>query len=1376
MLKRSSLLRVISPILTTLLAVGSSGLLAHAADGPRLATYDNAAGDTFFALSLTAGSDVPTASTNDIVVLLDTSASQTGIYRDDALTALTTMLSSLAGTDRVRLMACDLNAIPLTDGFVAPQGPAMQAALQKLRRRAPLGSTDMHGALTAAAASFDTNTNHGRSVVYIGDGISRGGLLKQARFGDLISKLTAARASVSSLAIGPQRDAHTLATIANHTGGVVYMDSDERTSQQAGMLMTRAVQATVLWPVATSLPATMREAYPQTMPPLRTDRDSIVIGVLSGRDAGEVRVQYAANGKAIEKSWRVVGEASSADFGFLPELVETARQDLGLRLPTAGSAALREAARVMNSSAEQLAELGGHALRTGDLPGARAAATAAIARDPANPQAVALQGAVERVARGGATTDAELRLINVQADAPQDGALLSEFEGAAGGFLDAVEKNKEVQSQLIQTEVEQGLNNARQRMGNDPEKAKEELKILMEQLDRSADLDSDIRAQLRDRISAAIRRSESQQIQYESRLAGAEENKAAAREAQMLIQATQRNRQKIKQLMSRYASLLDEGKYMTAELDVAEQVRELDPSSSVPIVALWNARNLKNVREMERFQDLRHRNFVDALYQVEKSAMPFPDEPPIIYPSAEIWEQITYSRKKYAAVDLAGGGEGSADQRIVTQLDKETKFDYLDTPLKDVIEEIASRHDIPIIINTKALEDFGVGTDTPVTISLNGVTLRSALRLMLRELDLTYIIKDEVLQITTPEEAEAQLITKVYPVGDLVMPIISGGGQFGGGGGGGFGGQGGGGGFGGGGGGFGGGGGGGFGGGGGGFGGGGGGFFATDDDLTLGVKKSAVPAVTTEKKTTDPITVPRKASRIKLQRAATETLETAWDRHFQAHRQDTPAERARHQRNVRETVRQLQSEAQSHLSSQDAKEAAQDAKAAAEAALAAKAKLEEIVILTQAAVRNSQPQPWMYEAMTLALLASGAPEEEVERALMSAVDFSDNVEEVLNIATFMTHLEMDKRALKLYQEVADVNPYRPEPFINGLAAAQRLKDEDGIRWACVGILSQEWQENQRHLPEHAWRVAEAMWMKMKDAGQLSEAEALNAAVRKARARDCIVRVTWTGNADIDLIIEEPSATVCSMRNPRSPSGGVLLGDSFATNNAEKTLDGFSEIYVCPQGFSGDYRAYLRRVWGEVSAGKVTVEIWTHFGTPEQTYGKQQIPLGEKDAVVNFKVEDGRRLQPVAEEKIANVQRAREDMGRQILAQQYRNVDDSSAARDYALSLRRGIASGAIDPRLFGRRGAVGFRPTLTVLPEGNQMDAMAIISPDRRYVRFTLLGSAPIASGVTDVSTFSFIGGTSGNQNQQGGGQGGGGLGGGGGGGGGGLGGGGGIF
>ncbi len=68
-----------------------------------------------------------------------------------------------------------------------------------------------------------------------------------------------------------------------------------------------------------------------------------------------------------------------------------------------------------------------------------------------------------------------------------------------------------------------------------------------------------------------------------------------------------------------------------------------------------------------------------------------------------------------------------------------------------------------------ALDDVGLSTDTPITKSLSGLSLKSCLRLILRELNLTYVVRDEVLLITTPEEAEREQVTRLYPVSDLVL-------------------------------------------------------------------------------------------------------------------------------------------------------------------------------------------------------------------------------------------------------------------------------------------------------------------------------------------------------------------------------------------------------------------------------------------------------------------------------------------------------------------------------------------------------------------------------------------------------------------------------
>ena len=67
-----------------------------------------------------------------------------------------------------------------------------------------------------------------------------------------------------------------------------------------------------------------------------------------------------------------------------------------------------------------------------------------------------------------------------------------------------------------------------------------------------------------------------------------------------------------------------------------------------------------------------------------------------------------------------------------------------------------------------ALDEIGISVEEPVTFSISGISLRSALRLMLQPLQLTYLIQDEVLLITTPEAADQQLLICVYDVREIV--------------------------------------------------------------------------------------------------------------------------------------------------------------------------------------------------------------------------------------------------------------------------------------------------------------------------------------------------------------------------------------------------------------------------------------------------------------------------------------------------------------------------------------------------------------------------------------------------------------------------------
>jgi hypothetical protein len=96
-----------------------------------------------------------------------------------------------------------------------------------------------------------------------------------------------------------------------------------------------------------------------------------------------------------------------------------------------------------------------------------------------------------------------------------------------------------------------------------------------------------------------------------------------------------------------------------------------------------------------------------------------------------------------------------------------TGVDFSETPLNDVVTALQDDYGIPIQLDTPAMDENGISSDEPVTVNLHNISLRSALRLMLKHLNLTYVIQDEVLLITTPQQGENRLKVCVYDIRDF---------------------------------------------------------------------------------------------------------------------------------------------------------------------------------------------------------------------------------------------------------------------------------------------------------------------------------------------------------------------------------------------------------------------------------------------------------------------------------------------------------------------------------------------------------------------------------------------------------------------------------
>jgi hypothetical protein len=178
-----------------------------------------------------------------------------------------------------------------------------------------------------------------------------------------------------------------------------------------------------------------------------------------------------------------------------------------------------------------------------------------------------------------------------------------------------------------------------------------------------------------------------------------------------------------------------------------------NPKALIYIGEGMSKANFLDTRDFLELNETRRKLRVDTLYQVERSAVPFPDDPPITYSDPQGWEGLTLRGKGFATIDLAK--RGGAEEKILNAMEDTTTLEFIETPRQDVVDYLKGMHGIERQVDNRALEDVGIGSDTPITRNLNGITLRSALRLMLKDLDLTYVIRDEVLLITTAEEAES---------------------------------------------------------------------------------------------------------------------------------------------------------------------------------------------------------------------------------------------------------------------------------------------------------------------------------------------------------------------------------------------------------------------------------------------------------------------------------------------------------------------------------------------------------------------------------------------------------------------------------------------
>jgi len=136
------------------------------------------------------------------------------------------------------------------------------------------------------------------------------------------------------------------------------------------------------------------------------------------------------------------------------------------------------------------------------------------------------------------------------------------------------------------------------------------------------------------------------------------------------------------------------------------------------------------------------------------------------------WAKILDLRKKLTNLTKE---EAAVLKAMNTTLEK---LDYVKQPFQDVLTLLGKKTGLTIIIDPNAMKALELEYNTPVTLQADKISARAALKRVLGEVGLAYILKGDVVQVVTPQVAQNTMTLRSYYVGDLMPPPMPGAGPF----------------------------------------------------------------------------------------------------------------------------------------------------------------------------------------------------------------------------------------------------------------------------------------------------------------------------------------------------------------------------------------------------------------------------------------------------------------------------------------------------------------------------------------------------------------------------------------------------------------------
>ena len=355
---------------------------------------------------------------------------------------------------------------------------------------------------------------------------------------------------------------------------------------------------------------------------------------------------------------------------------------------------------------------------------------------------------------------------------------------AAADLLKEAAARRQIEEQRYRVLTDATIRRGRQFLRTDPEGAYQDLKRQRDDILAYEGIGDDARRQMVGDIESVMR---------EVFVKGAEIKRQADAERQSLARTKQRlnefDRQedqnaRDKNRIDQFRQLMREARYELAYQEAQLMVQEkVSRGLPVPVTATASyiiGQQATHLREWRELVRIREDRFLLTMLQAEKSHIPYPDEPPVHFPPAAVWRELT-SLRRDAYLNSNLGNNPSETQKKLKSVIEDTEVnlgdkDITTTPLFELLQDLSKKHGVSFVV----MEEYFKAEGQPnikeekaklAATQLRGLKLGNFLDIVLVSMNATYIVRPDYIEITTFQRRLEEKVTRVFPAADLVIPI-----------------------------------------------------------------------------------------------------------------------------------------------------------------------------------------------------------------------------------------------------------------------------------------------------------------------------------------------------------------------------------------------------------------------------------------------------------------------------------------------------------------------------------------------------------------------------------------------------------------------------